>query len=46
MSRPDLLGHLMEWLLAGPLPAQEPEYDGEEPPADVQPDPSDPMDRD
>lgn len=40
MNRPDLLGHLMEWLLAGPLPA-EPEHLAEEPPDHVQPNRSD-----
>lgn len=46
MSRPDLLGHLMEWLPTGPLPTEESEHGPEEPPADGQPDASGPTERD
>ncbi len=46
MSRADLVGHLMEWLLAGPLPPEVSEHNSDEPPADVPSDPPDPIDRD
>ncbi len=36
MSGADIVGHLMEWLLAGPLPA-EPDHLDEEPSDYVQP---------
>lgn len=45
MSGADIVGHLMEWLLAGPLPA-EPDHDKERPSDHVQPHQSEAVERD
>ncbi len=45
MSGADIVGHLMEWLLAGPLPA-EPDHGNERPSDHGQPDQSETAERD